>query len=67
MFHHQLSSVGLSPIKLTLYCVCQISAPGVPYNVSVAAVNMAGEGEATVLIHFTREFGERLLNLKLRN
>ena len=47
-------------------CLSQISAPGVPYNVSVAAVNMAGEGEATVLIHFTRELGERLFST-LRN
>ena len=28
---------------------------GVPYNVSIAAVNRAGPGEFTVFIHFTKE------------
>ena len=31
------------------------TAAGVPYNVSIAAVNRAGPGEFTVFIHFTRE------------
>ena len=30
---------------------------GVPYNVSIAAVNRAGPGEFSVFIHFTRELG----------
>ena len=34
-----------------------ISGAGVPYNVSIAAVNRAGPGEFSVFIHFTRELG----------
>ena len=43
------------------HCICSSemngfsTAAGVPYNVSIAAVNRAGLGEITVLIHFTRE------------
>ena len=29
--------------------------PGVPYDVSIAAVNRAGLGEFSVFIHFTQE------------
>ena len=36
------------------YCIIE---SGVPYNVSVAAVNGSGEGEPSVLIHFTQELG----------
>ena len=32
---------------------------GVPYSVSIAAVNRAGPGEFSVFIHFTRELGIR--------
>ena len=32
-----------------------ITEPGVPYNVSIAAVNRAGPGEFSVSIYFTRE------------
>ena len=32
-----------------------LTAAGVPYNVSIAAVNRAGPGEFTVFINFTRE------------
>ena len=30
---------------------------GVPYSVSVAAVNRAGQGNITMLAHFTKELG----------
>ena len=36
------------------------SAAGVPYNVSIAAVNRAGPGEFTVFIHFTRELAPNI-------
>ena len=32
---------------------------GVPYNVSIAAVNRAGEGQLTMLLFFTKELGNR--------
>ena len=35
-----------------------LSVPGVPYNVSIAAVNRAGPGEFSVFIHFTKELGK---------
>ena len=31
--------------------------PGVPYNVSIAVINKAGEGVIDTTIHFTREQG----------
>jgi hypothetical protein len=34
------------------------SVPGIPYNVSVAAVNGAGVGQFSKLINFTKELGE---------
>ena len=34
-----------------------ISGAGVPYNVSIAAVNRAGPGDFSMFIHFTRELG----------
>ena len=34
--------------------------PGVPYNVRIAALNGAGQGEFSVSIHFTRELGMKL-------
>jgi hypothetical protein len=34
------------------------SVPGIPYNVSVAAVNGAGVGQFSELINFTKELGE---------
>ena len=37
------------------------AAPGVAYNVSIAAVNRAGPGEFSVFIHFTQEQGMKLL------
>jgi hypothetical protein len=33
------------------------SAPGVPYNVSIAAENGAGLGEFSALVYFTQELG----------
>ena len=37
--------------------VLRIVEPGVPYNVSIAAVNRAGMGEVSAMITFTRELG----------
>ena len=35
--------------------IMHFTAAGVPYDVSIAAVNRAGLGEFTVFTHFTRE------------
>ena len=46
---------------------CIIVEPGVPYNVSIAAVNRAGSGEVTASIHFTRELGTLYENTDIRS
>jgi hypothetical protein len=43
--------------------LCVVSVSGVPYNVSIAAVNRAGPGEFSVIIHFTREQGTHTKNV----
>ena len=40
-----------------LVIVVNTPEPGVPYNVSIAAVNRAGPGEFSVSIYFTRQLG----------
>ena len=52
-----------------LYATCTIlisclfyAVAGVPYNVSIAAVNRAGPGEFSVIIHFTQELGIHVAN-----
>ena len=39
--------------------------PGIPYNVSVAAVNSAGRGELESVIAFTEEESKHLCHLRL--
>jgi hypothetical protein len=41
------------------------TVPGIPYNVSVAAVNQAGQGEFSVIIHFTQQLGIDLFSVLL--
>ena len=38
-----------------------ITEAGVPYNVSIAAINAKGEGNLTSIIIFTRELGMIIL------
>jgi hypothetical protein len=45
-------------IKHTFIPLMWLLVPGIPYNVSIAALNMAGEGDFSVLIIFTRELSE---------
>jgi hypothetical protein len=35
--------------------------PGVPYSVTIAAVNKAGAGEFNEVIHFTRQLGTYII------
>ena len=37
--------------------------PGVPYSVSVATVNRAGQGSITTLTNFTKELGINMHNI----
>ena len=43
---------------LAQFCIfLTFLAPGVPYEVRIAALNRAGKGESVVVIHFTKELG----------
>ena len=52
--HISLSFTNNSSILHTVVCIAE---SGVPYNVSIAAVNRAGMGEVSAMILFTRELG----------
>lgn len=43
-------------IKCVLY-----AAAGIPYNVSIWAVNLAGAGDVYTDVHFTRELSKTLI------
>ena len=51
-------STGCAVMSTTFTHTSILSVPGVPYNVSIAAVNRAGPGEFSVFIHFTKELGK---------
>ena len=55
--HQYMSLLGFLYINCHLHSVVYTAEPGVPYNVSIAAVNRAGMGEVSAMILFTRELG----------
>ena len=49
------SGLGGLVLIIVIYFCGFFLAAGVPYSVSVVAVNRAGDGEANVTIHFTQQ------------
>jgi hypothetical protein len=58
---NKVAQTNLGTKHSYLLCRCNLAVlplvPGVPYNVSIAAVNRAGQGELSTFILFTRELG----------
>ena len=57
-----LTSLGKWKINTVIHINTRNTEPGVPYNVSIAAVNRAGPGEFSLSIYFTRELCKYVFN-----